>query len=161
MPYEVRWFLARGRGSSSSHALGSHLVDQGATQVRERVALKISVLRNESTCMAIIPGHWHVICAPFPLVSLQNTLAVSVIYHLQSVPLLSVRSIAERWTSSKGQFLHPCSYHFHAFPRVLPIKILVPLRVAPLLQKTTVFWYSWFSFSCFTKGQRYVGNRKR
>jgi len=34
--------------------------------------------------------------------------------------------IAERWTSSKGQFLHPCSGHFHAFPRVLPIRDLGP-----------------------------------
>src|SRR6266702_4935241 len=61
--------------------------------------------------------------------------------HLKKRPvsgtLLSVRRLAERWTASKGQLLLPCSYHFHAFPRVLPIKILVPLRVAPLLQKTT------------------------
>ena len=32
------------------------------------------------------------------------------------------QSLAERWTLSKGQFVHPCSDHFHAFPRVLPIR---------------------------------------
>src|SRR6266516_4645270 len=63
--------------------------------------------------------------------------------HLKKRPvsgtLLSVRRLAERWTASKGQLLRPCSYHFHAFPRVLPIRNPGPSSGCSLVAEIGLF----------------------